>query len=445
MSEENDKFSILFVDDEKNILSSLKRLFRSEGYEIHIGNSGQEGLELLESNNIDVVVSDMRMPNMDGAEFLKIVSNNWPSTIRILLTGYADISSTIAAVNEGNIYKYISKPWEDNDLKITIKNALKSKKIEKERDRLLTITRTQNDKLKELNENLEQIVEKRTFQLKLTLDKITESNLVLKNNFLETVKVFTNVIDLREGNVKGHSKNVAEDAKLIALGLGMNDDEAQQVLLAGLLHDIGKVVLPDLIISRPYRSLSNEEKEKFSKHSEVGQNMLKSLDSFREISEYVRSHHELYNGSGYPDGLKGGQIPLGGRILCVVNEFWSLQQGTLLSQKHSLTQALEYISRHKGDRYDPKVVNLLLKNYGKGPLIDKESKNYRTVPVKTFDLRPGMKIDSEIRTRDGIVLLKGGNRLDVSAIKKMKNYEKESGEKLNIVVRVTLKDANDPG
>ena len=116
--EHNTIHSILFVDDESNILSSLKRLFKPLGYEIYTASGGAEGLDVLSRHAIDVVVSDMRMPEMDGAKFLSQARENWPDTVRILLTGYADINATISAVNKGNIYRYISKPWEDNDPKL---------------------------------------------------------------------------------------------------------------------------------------------------------------------------------------------------------------------------------------------------------------------------------------------------------------------------------------
>jgi response regulator RpfG family c-di-GMP phosphodiesterase len=127
---------LLFVDDEENILSSLKRLFRPHGYAVLTATSGERGLELLGQHPVDLVISDMRMPEMDGAQFLERVRRDWPDTVRILLTGYADISSTVAAINRGEIYRYISKPWEDNDVVLVVKQALERKMLEREKKRL---------------------------------------------------------------------------------------------------------------------------------------------------------------------------------------------------------------------------------------------------------------------------------------------------------------------
>ena len=148
--------TVLLVDDEANVLSSLKRLFRPYGYRIFTAESGAAGLEIMQRETVDLVISDMRMPEMDGAQFLQKVNEQWPDTIRILLTGYAEISATIDAINKGHIYRYISKPWEDNDIVLAIKQALRQKQLERANQGLEELTRKQNEELKDLNANLEQ-------------------------------------------------------------------------------------------------------------------------------------------------------------------------------------------------------------------------------------------------------------------------------------------------
>jgi len=146
--------TILCVDDEQNILSALRRLFRPAGYIILLADSALKGLQILEQNPVDLVISDMRMPEMDGARFLAEVKCRWPDTVRILLTGYADMESTVAAINEGGIYRYIAKPWEDNDLRMTVQRALDHKDAEIKRRQLLDLTHRQNEELKALNASL---------------------------------------------------------------------------------------------------------------------------------------------------------------------------------------------------------------------------------------------------------------------------------------------------
>jgi response regulator RpfG family c-di-GMP phosphodiesterase len=135
---------ILCVDDEPNILSSLRRLFRPQGYQVFTAESGAEGLKLLEAEQVDVVISDMRMPEMDGARFLEQVRARWPDTLRMLLTGYADIQSILDAINRGEIYRYITKPWDDNDILLIVRHALERKALEVEKQRLEALTQEQN-------------------------------------------------------------------------------------------------------------------------------------------------------------------------------------------------------------------------------------------------------------------------------------------------------------
>jgi response regulator RpfG family c-di-GMP phosphodiesterase len=127
--------TVLFVDDESNILSALRRLFRPLNYKVLTANSGAQGLELMAQEPVDLVISDMRMPEMDGAQFFEKVRDGWPDSVRILLTGYADISSAVAAINKGEIYRYVSKPWEDSELIATVKEALQRKQLEIEKRR----------------------------------------------------------------------------------------------------------------------------------------------------------------------------------------------------------------------------------------------------------------------------------------------------------------------
>ena len=139
--------AILFVDDETNVLKALRRLFHNEAYVAYFASSGAEGLEILRENAVDLIISDMRMPEMNGAEFLSQVFMHWPETIRILLTGYADLQSTIDAVNKGRIYNYCNKPWHDDELKLLVRNALEQKRLREQRDRLSEIVRQQNTAL----------------------------------------------------------------------------------------------------------------------------------------------------------------------------------------------------------------------------------------------------------------------------------------------------------
>jgi len=202
--------TVLFVDDEANILSSLKRLFRPLGYRIFTAEGGAAGLQVFEQNPIDLVISDMRMPEMNGAEFLEKIRAKWPDAVRILLTGYADVGSTIAAINKGEIYRYIAKPWDDNDIVLTVKHALERKNLELEKQRLEALTLKQNEALKDINANLEAKVRDRTEEVRQTMGFLEVAHKKLKESYLISLKVFSNLMELREGAIAGHSRRVAD-------------------------------------------------------------------------------------------------------------------------------------------------------------------------------------------------------------------------------------------
>src|SRR5471032_3066624 len=146
--------TLLCVDDEPNILSALRRLFRARGYRVLLAESGAQGLQILEQEAVDLVISDMRMPEMDGARFLAQVRQRWPDTLRLLLTGYSDIQSIQDAINCGEIYRYITKPWDDNHMLLLVRHALERRALEQDKQRLEALTLRQNAQLKALNESL---------------------------------------------------------------------------------------------------------------------------------------------------------------------------------------------------------------------------------------------------------------------------------------------------
>jgi len=181
---------LLFVDDDPNVLKALHRLFRNENYDIHSASGGYEGLDILRKHSVDLIISDMRMPEMNGADFLAQVVELWPETVRILLTGYADLQSTIDAINKGRIFSYCNKPWNDEELKLLVRRALEQKRLREERDHLSTIILKQNDELTALNEHLEERVEERTEQLRNSLYQLDQANknLLLRNQAIEAAR-----------------------------------------------------------------------------------------------------------------------------------------------------------------------------------------------------------------------------------------------------------------
>lgn len=421
--QETQPFSLLCVDDEPNILSSLRRLFRPAGYKILLANSGAEALEILERESIDLVISDMRMPAMDGAAFLAIVRERWPEAIRILLTGYADMDSTIAAINRGEIFRYISKPWDDNDVLLVIKSALERKELEREKARLEALTIRQNQELKTLNASLEQKVEERT-------DELKQANERLKQNFLVSIKMFSGLIELREGAVAGHSRRIADLCRKLAGKLGLEGKAQQDVFLAALLHDIGKIGFPDALLAKPVSTMNGEDMGRYRKHPLAGESALMPLNELKDAARIVRSHHERFDGQGFPDGLQGFGIPIGARILAVVNDYDSLISGTLSAKRMTQDEAKALLTQSRNKRYDPQVVDAFVEMLG--GLSREQSKD---IAVPASSLEPGMVLARDLISREGNLLLAADYMLDATLIRQIQDYAEREGIQIVLHIR----------
>jgi response regulator RpfG family c-di-GMP phosphodiesterase len=409
--------AILFVDDEANVLKALRRLFHSEDYLTYFAASGAEGLEILQQNAVDLIISDMRMPEMNGAEFLAQVFMRWPETIRILLTGYADFQSTIDAVNKGRIYNYCNKPWNDEELKLLVRNALEQKRLREDRDRLSGIVLQQNKELKELNEHLEEKVEQRTEQLKKAMQHLDLANKSLKKQYIDSIRAFSRIIEMRPGIKSGQSKYIAEKALLVARELGVGAEEKENIFYAGLLIQIGKMGLPDTLLAEPYYSIPLIDKQRYLKHAVEGEALLNGLTLLKSASILIRHQYERYDGSGFPDHLAKQNIPLGSRILNVIGAYIEYLEGSMTGEVMTVSTAISQLMIRKESYYDPDVIDAFVKvlkdttvemeEEVKPPAVTKSWKNSKLltksenvivansiIEISWIQLKPGMDIVS---------------------------------------------------
>lgn len=379
---------LLCVDDEPNVLKSLRRLFRGSEYVVHLAESGAKGLEVLEQEAIDLIISDMRMPHMDGAEFLTKAANKWPDTVRILLTGYADIESTIAAVNQGKIYSYCSKPWEDNELKALVAKAIDEKRLREERVQLFAIINDQNAQLKDLNNNLEEKVEKRTEQLKVSFKKLTGAHKSLNKQYTDSIKAFAKIIEMRPGISSGHSTYIAGKSSLVAQKLGVSEEDKKNILYAGLLLQIGKMSLSDSLISKAYFLMNSKDRSAYLKHALEGASLLQDMPQLKQAAHLIKYQFENYDGTGFPDGLAGDDIPLGSRILCVVKDYISFIEGSMTGKPLSVTDVKDRLVAKKGLFYDPLVVDNFLRVLEETTVETERP----IVEMRWNELEPGMEV-----------------------------------------------------
>jgi len=224
--------TVLFVDDEVNILKALQRLLRHEEMNVLCAPRATEALEMLERTGIQVVVTDQRMPEMTGVDLLSKVRERQPEIVRMLLTGYTEMDVAVDAINRGQIYRLITKPWNDDELRATIRQAFDHWDLKNEIKRLNQVTREQNFRLQDMNRNLEAKVRERTKQL---IAKHQE----LRRAYVQTVGALAEAVDAKDAYTRGHSERVGVYASKIAREMGFAKEFIERVYIAGLLHDVG--------------------------------------------------------------------------------------------------------------------------------------------------------------------------------------------------------------
>jgi response regulator RpfG family c-di-GMP phosphodiesterase len=422
-ADEAPRFTVLCVDDEPNILSSLKRALRGPRLNVLTALSGAQALELLQALPIDVIISDMRMPEMDGAQLLEQVRQRWPRIMRILLTGHADMGSTVAAINRGGIFRYLQKPWDITELTTTVEQATTMLELARERDRLEALTQHQNAQLQSINSELEQRVAERTADLEL-------SNGKLRRNYLKSIKVFSNLLELRGGALGGHGRRVADVARNVARAMGMDDESVLQVFVAGLLHDIGWIGVSDKLLDKPVARYSADEQMEYREHAVRGEQSLLALDDMQPVMALVRSHHERFDGQGFPDKLAGAAIPLGARILAVADAYDDLQNGHLAGPILSAQEARTLLRQSRGTQFDPEVLDVFLH------ITEPEKpKAAARLMVSCDALEPDMVLASDLTSARGVLMLTAGHRLTLALIRRIREFEQREGSKLELHIK----------
>ena len=406
--------TILLVDDEPSVLNALRRLFRMQGYVVAQADSGAEGLKRLAEQPVDLVISDMRMPEMDGVAFLEAVRQRHPQTMRLLLTGYADMDATVAAVNRGEIHRYIAKPWDDHDLLLLVADVLKRSELERQNAALLVQTRQQNEELQNLNQTLERRVTARTAELEQVNGMLWAAYEDANLQFTMSIKVFTGLLELRQGGMAGRARRVSDLAGRTAGHLGLHGLERQEVELAALLHDIGMIGLPDDMLRLPVSQYDPAQMTRYQRHSVEGEALLTALEKLRGAALIVRQHHERVDGRGFPDGLTGSAICLGARIVAAASDFDELEAGILAEHAYSAPDARRALRAGVGSHYDGVVVEALFK-----ALDELAVEAQADCVVGVHELRPHMVLAADLTSSQGAILLSAGYKFDSPMIKRV--------------------------
>lgn len=427
--------TVLLVDDEESILNSLRRLLRGQPYDVLLATSGAQALEIMADQRIDLVMTDARMPNMDGATLLANIHQHYPATTRILLTGYADLPTIINAINDGQIHRYISKPWNDEEMLLTLRQALEHQHSERERRRLVQLTRQQNDQLKNLNSTLEKHVAARTAELQQTADMLDLAYEELKHSYVTSTEVFSLLANLRLPPSKQTNRQIIELVRVYCKRHGLDEGTSRDLTMAAALYNIGKLSWTDSMMNTPSDLLHHVDRDRYRGYPKQSESLLMTLDPMKDAARLILHHQERWDGSGFPERLKGEAIPFGSRLLKLAVDFIELQRGLILERQMNSDEALVYIRQYAGRLYDPDLVEDFIQVCA-AFLSDVTLADPSVKVLTTRDLLEGMVLARNLNADNGMLLLNAGKVLNGPLIDKLIAFETMEGAKYSVFVKV---------
>jgi response regulator RpfG family c-di-GMP phosphodiesterase len=341
---------------------------------------------------------------MTGTEFLSLARNKQPDTIRILLTAYSDLQDTVDAINQGAIYKYLSKPWDEDILKRTVAEAVERYAFIKENKRL-------TQELSLWNTQLELRVQEQTCDIQRSNQDLQVLNEKLGKNFQSCLEAFSGLIELCDGQKSNHANMVSELSVRIAEAMGIPTNEISTVRAGALLHDIGKIGISEAVLKKDSRGLTFSERKEYEQHPIRGQVAVEPIECLRDAGVLIRRHHEWVNGAGYPDGIGGADIPLGARIIAVADAIDRHANPGPDGGRYDFTAALSVVERDAGIKYDRSII-LAARPVVEG--IEKCFSCFLDAPEKQClpeELLPGMRLSRYLRTGTGLLFMSAGTEL----------------------------------
>ena len=359
---------VLFVDDEPNVLQSIRRSLRKQ-FDLDTAGGGEEALEMMASNGTyAVVVSDMRMPGMNGVELLSAAKKRWPDTVRIMLTGNADQQTAVDAVNHGDVFRFLNKPCEAEDLAQAVNVGFRQHEL------------------------------------------ITAEKELLEKTLRGSIKALADVLSLANPEVFGRTTRYKTHVSRLANELGL--DSVWQLESAAMLSQIGCVSLPEDLVRRKANGdpLSDAEKTEYAAHAGVGADLIKTIPRMDAVAEAIRYQEKNFDGTGFPaDATKGEEIPLGARLLKIVADFDALE-----STSPDTASAIGKL-KQQAAWYDPTILAALEKT-----VTSAAAQTAQTVQIR--NLTDSMVLAEDVVTADNVLLIAKGQETMLSARRHLQNY-----------------------
>lgn len=328
---------ILLVDNDEDITSMLSVTLIQEGYHCDTAYSASEALSLLRKNAEEpfhLVLTDLIMPVMDGIELIEHIQRHFTGIGIVVISAEKNLKMAVEAMRKGAL-DFITKPFQFDVVIPRIRKALERIRLEREN--------------REYQQFLEEKIENRTAAL-------IEKHRSLQKLFINTVEAIARAIEARDPYTEGHSKRVAKYCARVAMKMNVESEDIQDIQIAGLLHDVGKIGIADSILMKPSR-LSIAEYEAIKEHPLISLKIIEPIPELKKVKDYIKYHHEEWDGTGYPEGLKAENIPLGARILAVADAFDTMWIGRQYHAAWDLEKVIKEFEKNKGTQFDPKVVD----------------------------------------------------------------------------------------
>jgi response regulator RpfG family c-di-GMP phosphodiesterase len=410
---------VLIVDDEEIVLIALRETLARAGYIVSTAPDPLPALEILQNQQFAVIISDQQMPSMTGLDFLTRAKQLQPDASRMLITAVLSLDTVIDAINRGEIYRFIIKPWLREELLVTVQNAVQRYELLTRNNVLQATTLAMNEKLTQLNRELELQLRRGAEQN----DQLSRQNEALERNLARSIELCVQTMQTFYPTLGNQARRAFEVCRSMAEVLNLPADQKQILEISAWLHDIGLIGVPRHLIRKwqtEPENLDDAERLLIEHHPILGQELAGFVHHLEGVGKVIRAHHERFDGAGYPDNLTGTSIPWLARLLAVAVTF--------AESTFDQEDAIQGIRMGAGTAFDPEAIRVFVRAIPKAAVPRKEKE------VLLSELTPGMVLAKGIYTSNGLLLIPEGQQLSAPYIDKLLNHNRINPINQSLVV-----------